>query len=761
MLYSLLNFLGLDSGSIRDISSIGINFSWGWAGFVLAIIFIMPIAWFTYRFEGKNINERLKKKLLALRVIWLILICFLLTGPTLIVSGWVPIQNRIAVLIDTSKSMSITEDNESRFARIQKLIQNGFIKKLEKQTGILPDVFSFAENVTPISPNELENINNFKPDGNQTAISFAIKNIVSHLGEGNLMGIIMLTDGVNTIGENPQNVLTNIRTPIHFVAPGHGSSNTDYALFIPKPPATGFLNSNIRVTGEIAASFGGYSDKKEKVEIKITRDGELFDSIPVEVFGNGVKIPFSFNIPCKEEGSFRFEVEIPTVEGELTEENNKTGFLLKVVRERLNVLALSGAPNWDMKFITNALAGDPNATLTHWAKVMDNRWVYSQDFEVKDGTTEPNFGKEINEADIIILSGIPHNYIKKYEKDIIKRLESGNLGLLIMPSWKSLTQLGYKGSEIADILPVTIDEEVWRGTPGNMLLPSAETSYSFLNLADNPIENVELMATLPKFDGIYEYGSIKQGAEILLTSTVMGSKTKLPFMIRSRAGLGNIIMINGGPLWPIGFKLANTERGFNTYAGMMVNMMKWLVNRREDAQVSIELSNSRGYVGTSSMVKVWVSDSSHVLMKNARVLLNIENEKGDKNSLVCVETSESGCYETAFIPASKGLHVLEAKASYQGKELGSSKVELLVETPTAEFDNPVIKTELMETIAKDTNGLMVYYEDINKLISSLKSDTGNKLESKSIDMRDCWLLLLLIILLPCIEWYCRRTGGLS
>ena len=760
MLYNLLSFLGLDSGSIRSISSVMIHFSWGWAGFILALLAVLPIAWFTYRFEGKSVRESTKRKLLALRIVWLVLVCFLLTGPTLVVSGWVPLQNRLAVMLDTSKSMSIKDGNETRFDKLSKVVQSGLMKKLEKKTGIYPDVFAFAENVTPISPAEIEKFN-LKADGNQTAISSGIKNVVSHLGEGNLLGVIMVTDGVNTIGDNPQNVLSSMRTPVYFVAPGRGGSVTDYALFIPKPPAFGYLNSSLRVRGEVSARITGNDEVKETLEIKITKDGEPFENIPVEVMGNGTRVPFSFNIPCKEEGSFKFEVEIPTVKDELTAENNKTAFLLKVVRERLNVLALSGAPNWDMKFITNALAGDPNASLTHWAKVMDDRWVCSKDFELKNGTSEPKFDEEIKEADIVILSGIPHSYIKKYESDLIKRLESGKLGLLIMPSWKSLTQLGYKGTELANILPVTIGDETWRGTSGNMLLPSLDTSYSFLNLADDPIENSTLMSTLPKFDGIYEYESVKQGAEVLLTSTVMGSKTKLPFMLRTRAGLGNIIMINGGPLWPIGLRLANSERGFGVYAGMIINMLKWLVNRREDAQVSIELANSRGYVGTSTVVKVWVSDNRHNLMQNARVILNISGEKGENYNLVCVETSEAGCYESAFIPAARGLHTIEAKASYQGKELGSSKAELLVETPTAEFDNPVIKTDVMEAIAKETGGLMVYDDEVDKLIASLNSVPGKKLESKSIDLRDCWLLLILIILLPCLEWYFRRTGGLS
>ncbi len=760
MLYNILKFLGLDSGSLRTISSVSLNFSWGWAGFVLAIIAVLPLAWFTYKFEGKNINKKVKRNLLTLRIIWLILICFLLTGPTLIVSGWVPLQNRLAVMIDTSKSMSIKENNEIRFDRIQQLVQNGFMKQLENKTGIYPDVFAFAENVTPISPSEIEKFN-LKADGNQTAISSGIKNVISHLGEGNLLGIIMLTDGVNTIGENPQNVLSNTRTPIYFVAPGRGGMVTDYALYLPKPPAFGYLNSNLRIKGEVSARITNNQDQKETINVKVTRDDAPFTTIPVEVMGNGVKVPFSFNIPCNEEGSFKFEVEIPSIENELTVENNKTGFLLKVVRERLNVLALSGLPNWDMKFITNALAGDPNASLTHWARIMDDRWVVSKDFEVKNGEKEPKFDEEIKNADIIIINGIPHSYIKKYEADIIKRLESGNIGLLVLPSWKSLTQLGYKGTEIAKILPVTVGEENWRGTSGNMLLPSSENSYSFLNLADDPIENNELFANLPKFDGIYEYESVKQSAEVLLTSTVTGTRGRLPFMLKTRAGLGNIIMINGGPLWPIGFKLANSERGFNTYAGMIINMLKWLVNRREDAQVSIELTNSRGYVGASNIVKVWVTDSRHKLMQNARVILSINGEKGEKYDLVCMETSEPGCYESAFIPVSKGLHTIEATASYQGSELGRSKVDLLVETPTAEFDDPVIKTDVMENIAKETGGLLVFDDETNKLISALKTVPGKKLESRSIDIRNCWLLLILILLLPCLEWYIRRSGGLS
>lgn len=761
MLHSILSFLGFNCGSVKSVSSLAVNFSWGWAGFVLTMLVVLPLAWFVYtRFEGKNVSATLKNRLLAIRFVWLVLICFLLTGPTLVISGWVPLQNRLAVMLDTSKSMSIKEEDTARFDKTQKLIKDGFLKKLENKTGIYPDVFSFAENVQPVSASELENFK-LKADGNQTAIGSGIKNVVSHLGENNLLGIIMVTDGINTIGENPQTLLSNMRTPIYFVAPGHGGDVTDYALFLPKPPAFGYLNSGLRVRGEVSARISNKTDEKESIEIKVTKDGVPFESIPVQVMGNGVKVPFGFDIPCNEEGSFRFDVEIPTVDGELTEENNKTSFLLKVVRERLNVLALSGLPNWDMKFMTNALSGDPNASLTHWARITDDRWICSKDFKVLNGSKEPDYAEALKNADILVLNGIQYKYLKPFESEIIRRLESGSMGLLVLATWQSLTQLGYKGTELAKVLPVTVGNERWLGTPGNMLISASESSYSFLRLADDPIENSEIMSTLPKFDGIYEFEAVKQLAEILVSSTVTGKKSKVPFMIKSRVGLGNVIMINGGPLWPIGFRLVNDEKGFGVYSGMIINMMKWLINRREDAQVSIELANSRGYVGTSTIVKVWISDSKQKLMANARVTLSITGEKGESYDLTCVETSETGCYEAAFIPANKGLYVIEAKGSYQGKDIGSSKVEFVVETPTAEFDDPVIKVEAMENIAKETGGCLVFTENADKLISLINSVPGKKLESRSLDCRDSWLLLVLILLLPCLEWYIRRTGGLS
>lgn len=755
-MYSLLRLFGYNLSPIREIESSTLALAWGWAGLVLLMIALIPLSWWVYRCEGKNINDRMRRQLLAIRVVWVILLAFLMCGPVLVVSGLVPQRNRLAIMVDTSRSMSIKHKDVSRLDQIKTLFDSGFVNKLESKTSIYPEVFSFADNVSPVSRQEVEQFN-FSPDGNQTDISNAARNVIGNLGEGSLLGIIMISDGVSTTGDNPAMTLANMRTPVHFIAPGQEGESADMALHLTRPPAQGYLNSSVRVRGEVSL----HRIATTSVNVTVKRNGEFFTSAAADFASGTEKAGFAFNIPCEEEGNFRFELEIPSLANELTNENNQTGFLLKVVRERLNIMALSGRLSWDMKFIGNALLTDPNARSVHWVKLADNRWACSRDLKPEAAVSNPNLAEDLKIADVLILYGADYTMLKPVEEEIVRRVEAGTLGLLIMPSSKSFSELGYQGTQFEKLLPVITSSETWRGTPGNLVLPSTETPYNFLRLIDDPIENVEFFATLPKFEGIYEYAGLKSGSEVLINSSVRSSSDMLPFMIRSRAGLGNVVLISGGPLWPSGFRLVPTDRGFAPYSALIVNMCKWLANRREDAQVSIELASSRGYVGQGNNVKVWVMNSKNELLANAQVSLTISDERGGKTTLPCIETSDKGCYETAFVPAFRGLHRLEAEARYQGRELGRARSEILIEMSTAEFDEPIVKSSLMMQLASDTGGVFATIDQAAKIIDAIDAEPGQKLESKSIDLRDSWLLLIILLLLPMVEWYLRRIRGLS
>lgn len=754
---AILKLLGLNPAPINEIDSLALNFSWNFAGFVLALLVIMPAIYFGYRFEGKNTEKNKRRILLGIRLFWMFLLALVVAGPYFVVSGLVPEKDKIAVVLDTSKSMSIKtakESGETRFDMMKNLFKRGFLKDIEEKTGVYPNVFTFSENVSPVTKHETDNFM-FEADGSNTDISRAIKNVSGNLGESGLIGVIMLTDGVHTTGENPLVSVNNLRTPLYFVVPKDGADSADISISLINPPSLGYLNSGVRIRGEVKA----YGISSPGVKVEVLRDGNRIETIDA-VFKEQ-KAEFVYNIACDKEGSFRYDFNVASHENELTSDNNSAGFLLKVVKERLNVMALFGKPSWDAKFIGNAVMTDPNAHFTLWTKVFDNRWICSQDMNPQPAVSKLDLKDGLKDADVLILSDFEYIDLKNYEKEIVSRVESGRMGLYIMASDRTFTHLGYGKSEIENLLPVNISTELLHKKNGNPLLPTRDTEYNFLRIIDDPIQNEEFYAKLPKFEGLVEYAGVKAGAEVLLSSSVKGSVDMLPFMLKTTFGRGNVILSTGGPLWPIGFRLVSSNYGFAPYSALMLNMFKLLANRREDALVSIDVSSTRGYIGKALLIKVWVSDGRRELLSNAQVALSVKDEKGNQSILPCVETGEKGCYEASFVPSTKGIHILEAEAKYRGKELGKGQAEVLAEVATAEFDNPAVNFAQLERLASETGGICVPESEADKIIASLNKVSGNKVETKSLDLRNSWLLLVLLLLLPAAEWYIRRKGGLS
>ncbi|HAE41240.1 MAG TPA: hypothetical protein DCG57_21800, partial [Candidatus Riflebacteria bacterium] len=268
-MHSILSLFGYNLNPIRNVESSALALSWGWAGLVLLLLALVPLSWWAYRCEGKNISDKMRRQLLAIRIVWVIILAFLMCGPVLVVSGWVPQRNRLAVMVDTSRSMSIKHKETSRLDQVKKLFGSGFIKELENKTGIYPEVFSFADNVSPVSRQEVEQFN-FSADGNQTDISNAVRNVIGNLGEGSMLGIVMISDGVSTTGDNPSMALSNIRTPVHFIAPVQEGETADLALHLTRPPAQGYLNSSVRVRGEVSLHRVATSS----VAINVRRNGK-------------------------------------------------------------------------------------------------------------------------------------------------------------------------------------------------------------------------------------------------------------------------------------------------------------------------------------------------------------------------------------------------------------------------------------------------------------------------------------------------------
>lgn len=755
---ALLQILGYDLGAIQTIESVSFGLVWGWAALVLLLVLLVPLFFWTYRrFEGKPITLLLSGVLLGLRLLFVAGVLILLAGLRCTVTGWVPQKNQLAVLIDSSRSMSIPEEGMTRLERVRySLVEGGLLNRLEQKTGISPVLFSFSGSVAPLAREDVSSFS-ILAEGSQTNLTKAVNEVCEHLGEGNLLGLVVLTDGAHNTGESPLEGLVHLRTPLHFLGAGRMGQTKDLSVTLERPPAIGYLNTMVRVRGEIHL----FHIATDSIIVEIRRDGKTVDSIKVPIGQGENRAGFAFNVPCDTEGTFTYSAAVPHLDGELTLENNESSFLIKVVKERLKVVILANSPSWDQAFLKAAVKSDPNSHVNAWIRITDQRWSRTEDFVLKGPATTPDLTADLEDADVLVLDGLPEKFLHPFADAINKRIESGKMGLFILPSSKGYKFLGYPGSGLASLFPVDLAAENWRGIPANLLLPSADPAYGFLRLLDDPMENSMFFKALPKMEGLFTYGNLKLGAEILLQSTLDQSGRPAPAMVHHRVGQGNVVMLMGGPLWPMGFKLVPTDKTIKPYTAFVMNLFKWLANRREDALVTLEAASARGFVGQPSTFRVWVMDNRRQYVSSAQVSAVVSAKGRESQTLNFIGTSEKGCYEATFVPPYRGLFKVEVTARSQGKVLGEAKGDFLVEMPTVEFDNPEVQVDLMKRLASDTHGSYYPIEDAGSLMNSLQAIPGHKQESKVLDVRDSFWVLLVLLTLPLAEWILRRTKGFS
>lgn len=758
-----VKLLGFKISDLQSITSIKLYFIHGFEVFLLLLIILLPLLIFILNFkENRPIHRRINILITTLRIAFIIIVALLLSGLSITISGTVPDKNKIAVLFDTSKSMSIIEGNQTRFDRIiQSVRATNFLNILEEKTSIKPSTFSFSSSVSPITHDEILQAS-IKPEGLSTNISKAISEVITNLGSNNLIGIVLFTDGCHNIGENPVEIISKNTPPIYIAYSGLTNKPLDLAISLDRPPSIGFLNSSVNVKGIIKVSnFDINLNKSNKINLNIIKDDKSIKTLSFTISSASEIIPFEYKIPCYSEGTYKYTFAISTFSNELTHDNNESKFVLKVVKEKIKILAISNIISYDLAFMRWALRSDASFNYNSYTLVSENRWIEMKDFILNQSPiANPDFLKALEDVDILLLAGINYKFIKNLVKEIINRIESGKLNLLLLPSNKGFKPLNYANTELANILPMDIMSEEWNSFPSSISLISDQPQYMFLRLFEDINENVLFFKTIPKIEAVCSYNTYKPAAEFLLVSSFEKNGQKVPILISHKFGRGKVLVFCGGPMWPMGFSNVTTEKTIKPYKAFIVNMFKWLSDRKEDTNVALELPSGRIFTDQPVIIKVSIFDDRQKPIKNAMITANIINDN-NKSSLTFSPSNEEGSYEATFIPNSKGTYKIYVNAKYQGKDIGKAESEFIVETPTIEYENTEINLDLLNKIASITNGICVPVDKCDIIVNNLKTSGSYKVISKSFELKDSWLIFVAVLCLPLLEWFLRRTNGLN
>lgn len=740
--------------------------------FGLLVVLIVVGVWFTYARTTRPVSTGWKSLFVTVRSLVLILLLFCLLRPVIITTQVSPQETYLAVLIDDSQSMSITDlaNGESRRSAVNRaLYDDGLLDELSNSFQIRS--FRFDK-----STERIAGADNLGKDGTTSSIEQALRYVDDQLNGMPLGGVVVVSDGADNSEVDPGIVAQEFgarQIPIFTLGVGQEDIPQDIGIVDVTAAKTVLEGSVFNIS--VALNHQGYEG--QEVELSI-RDGDTVVESDVITMGlEGISQRFELELTPERPELIVYELEVALQIDEIIPQNNRYQFLVDN-REKpaLDVLYIEGHPRNEYKFIRRAVEDDTSLRLATYLQTGPEKY-YRQGIESPTELSSgfPRDREELYQYEAIVLGDIEKTFFNDDQLQMIDDFVAERGGGLLM---SGMVDEEFINTPVADILPITIIEEGFlpahlRGGPrrgdhptGELFYPRLTTDGEFsplLRLSGDDSENLSKWRELPELQGVYVSGRIKPGASVLLEHPLLQYQNQaLPIIASQRYGSGRSMSITTASSWRWQMMMPSEDQ---THEILWRQLLRWLAVSAPE-RITIQFDREFYNVGDEVNVSATVLNEEYEPDNNATLWMQTTDPLGQVTDVPMEwDIEEDGVYRASFAAANEGVFSLlvdVASAAADASIDSSEKLAAFVVTPSLrEFTNPELDAGLLERIASASGGNYFNLAGAAAMSEAVKFTPNAYSREVQIDLWDQpWLLALLIVLL-CIDWFTRRMRGLS
>jgi uncharacterized membrane protein len=687
------------------------------------------------------------------------LLFFLLWKPAIIVAELNSQQNIIAVLVDDSHSMSITDsDGKTREAAALSALEGGVLAGLQQR--FQTRVYRFGNQLTRV-----EDIKGITPVEGATHIGDSLKQLATETADLPVGAILLLSDGgQNTAGTGGSGIsmdalqaLRNRRIPVHTVGFGKEQSAHDVEIEDVGIAASAIANSRVGAT--VSLTQRGYAGEKAKLTV---RDGDkelATREITLATDGRIQIEPLFFSVGAAGAKSLSFSVEPLPREENLS--NNTVTRPIFVTDAKRRVLYVEGEPRWEYKFIRRAEGDDPTVQLVSMLRTSENK-IYRQGIsdpsELADGF--PVRPEDLFGYSGIIIGSIDADYFTPLQQELLRQfVDRRGGGILFLGGRASLSDGGWAASSLNELLPTFLpagNHNFHRNAATVELTPQGEGS-PITQLVDDPEKNAQRWKKLTYLADYEDAGAPKPGATVL--ADLNAGRRKLPLLITQNYGHGRTAIMATGGTWRWQMSEALGDPSHDLF---WQQLLRWLVAESPGpvvASMPERLIMDEGRIQLTAQVR----DRQFQQAPNAHVTAHIVGPEG-VNAVVDLTPSgnATGQYQTEWTAEKPGSYLAEVTAESTGsqpQELGRDVVTFQRQDGVAENFHTEQNRRLLEQLASETGGHYWKPSDLKSVPRDISySEAGISVRSTK-ELWDMPIVFLLLLGLPITEWLLRRKWG--
>jgi uncharacterized membrane protein len=738
------------------------------ASLVAAVLVAVVVAVAVLTYRRVRVNQgRLRDRvvLTTLRVAALGLVLFCLFRPTLIVRAAVNQQNVIAVLLDDSRSMQISDQDgmpRGEYVRAQFGSADSPIMKSLAERFIVR-TFRFSSTAGRLnSPSDLTF------NGSQTRLGPALVGAREELAGLPVAGVVLVTDGADTTDDSLTDALLGMKAeklPVFTVGVGSESLPRDVQIDRVSTPRTVLKDASLLV--DVLVRHNGFAGRTVTVDVE--DEGRIVGSEKVELPSDGTPASVRIRANAIQAGPRMFRFRVAQQEGELVTQNNIREALINVRDAKERILYFEGEPRFEMKFLRRAVADDKNLEVVALQRTADNKFmrIFGDDPENPDELLGgfPKTREELFAYRGLIIGSVEAGLFSGDQLQMIADfVDRRGGGLLMLGGGRSFGEGGYGGTPVADALPLLIDPRTRASEPGEMMrlqlkpTPAGE-GHAVTQIAETRSASVNRWSELPPVATVNAPLQAKPGTTILIEGTdERGRRHNVLAAHPFGSGKAAAFTAQDSWQWQMHVDMSLEDQ---THENFWRQMMRWLVDGVPE-KVDVRLTE-RVEPGEPVTIETTVVDPQFVEINGATVMAQVAQPNGSTVNVPLQWTGErDGLYQGTFVTSEPGAYEVTVDATRAGGDAIGTGVGYVRAAPgEAEYFDPTMHSAPLQRIAEETGGKF-YTADVASGLTEDIRYAGRGVTT--VEERELWnmpIILIALVTLVCAEWGYRRAVGLA
>ena len=676
------------------------------ADLVLWVILFIGTGLFVYLYKI-IFNEKWHQFLISYRIIIFFILGILLFNPVITFSGEKEKKMDWAIFIDNSASIKY---HQTPSINAVQLGIESLVNKLSEKD-ISYHLYQFADNIQKVNSPQL--IGN----GVTTNIGI-IPETIKQLGN-QIAGAVIISDGLITEGKDPIKDFQEFDFPIHTIGIGEGSELVDVTIESIDAPTVVLKSDWVDVNITIQ-SVGNIGDR---LSVSLYNNRELQGSKHIRLMGMESKKEVNFRFRPKEIGKQQYEVRISSVEDEIDIQNNRQKFSLLVLKDRYKVALLTGSPNKNTSVLKQKLKNNPRVELDHFIRITETRFQPA----IKTFWESP--------YELIIFDNYPIKPLSSNFVRILGKKLLSNQSALFLILGPNQTIVSFNG--ITSILGVVTEDS------------TIESNRFYWEFVDEQI------------DAGGNFPPLKQN--ILITGKQVSSDTLAvteqgwPLWLRNQNGTIRTMIWTSPELNTLYFhdQKLSQEGSFSVIWNQSIS---WLLKSGGEHENFFRLNKNRYQQG--EMVQVTGTQPFEKTQdKTENIIINVTHGSTDIITRDILYNIEEQRWLGEFRAPGPGEYNYSIQLESNQDPIQTGTFQIL--ESQIELNQVYLNKKLLATISNSTDGQFFVWDSRDSLFSEINPKVRREFKAEIIKFNESRVLLIIMILLLCVEWFVRRNRGLS